>query len=198
MLSIEHSLKAQGFDLIIGVDEAGRGPLAGPVVAGACFLTDTDFHNRIDDSKKLSALQRERAFDEIVAKSLYGLGVVSESIIDRINILEATKTAMSQAVGELMARNTVDTSRRIHVIVDGNARFNTPYPCTPIVRGDACSLSIACASILAKVARDRMMVIYDRQYPGYGFSQHKGYPTKKHREAIHRLGPAAIHRKTFL
>ncbi|HNX80897.1 MAG TPA: ribonuclease HII [Candidatus Omnitrophota bacterium] len=198
MLSIEHSLHTQGFDVIIGVDEAGRGPLAGPVVAGACFLTDTDFFNRIDDSKKLTALQRERAFDEIIAKSFYGLGVVNEKIIDRINILEATKVAMSQAVTELVVRNKLDTSRRMHVIVDGNARFDTPYPCTPIVRGDGCSLSIACASILAKVSRDRMMVVYDRMYPGYGFSQHKGYPTKKHRDAISERGVLDIHRKTFL
>ncbi len=184
--------------MIIGVDEAGRGPLAGPVVAAACVLTDTDFNNRIDDSKKLTVLQRERAFDEVVAKSLYGLGVVNEKIIDRINILEATKVAMSQAVRELTRRNPFDRLKRVHVIVDGNARFDTQYPCTPIVGGDACSLSIACASILAKVARDRMMSLYDRVYPGYGFSQHKGYPTKKHRDAIRSLGATDIHRTTFL
>lgn len=193
----EEELKKRGINLIIGVDEAGRGPLAGPVVACAAALLTTCFKNRIDDSKKLTSIQRENSFQEIIKKSVFGIGIASEKIIDRINILEATRLAMEEAVRSLINRLKPLKQYRIHLLVDGNMGINVRYPVTSIIGGDAKSKSIASASILAKVIRDRIMSLYDRLYPGYGFIQHKGYPTRMHRLALKKFGPTLIHRVTF-
>jgi len=197
MLYYERKLKKQGFNLIIGVDEAGRGPLAGPVVAAAVALKTTNFKNRIDDSKKLTAEARQKAFGEITKKSIFGVSVVSEKIIDRVNILQATRRAMQQAVISLTNNLKGLDSLSIHVIVDGNMSLDLDWPCTDIIKGDAKSKSIAAASILAKVTRDRIMQKYDSIYPEYGFARHKGYPTERHREALRKIGPSTIHRKSF-
>ncbi len=197
LLYYERLLKKEGCDLIIGVDEAGRGPLAGPVVAAAVALKTTSFKNRIDDSKKLSAANRENAFGEITKKSIFGVSVVSEKIIDRINILQATRRAMQEAVISLTNNIKKLNSLNIHVIVDGNMSLELGWPCTDIIKGDAKSKSIAAASILAKVTRDRIMRKYDSLYPEYAFAQHKGYPTEGHREVLRKIGLSKIHRKSF-
>ncbi len=197
MLYFERKFKKRGFDLIIGVDEAGRGPLAGPVVAAAVTLRPHRFKNRIDDSKKLTALARERAFQEIVLNSAFGIGVVPEGIIDRVNILEATRLAMQQAIRHLMAKLKPKSTNRIYVMVDGNLTLDIDLPYTGIVKGDGRSKSIACASILAKVTRDRIMASYDKTYPQYRFIKHKGYPTQEHRDILKRIGPSSIHRRSF-
>ena len=199
MLYYEHKYRVQGYGVIIGVDEAGRGPLAGPVVAAAVALTTFDFENRIDDSKKLSPAQRERAFPEILAKSVYGVGVIGERIIDRVNILQGTRLAMQKSVRTLIEKLAPLEKDKpgIVVLVDGNVAIDTGFRCVPIVRGDARSKSIACDSIVAKVIRDRIMTGFDRLYPQYGFKQHKGYPTEAHRQAIRTFGISKIHRTTF-
>jgi ribonuclease HII len=197
VLYYERKLKAEGFNLIIGVDEAGRGPLAGPVVAAAVTLKTSRFLNRIDDSKKLTALSRERAFPEIIRKTVFGIGIVDQKIIDEVNILVATRIAMKKAVFSLMDKLESLDFGRIHIIVDGNINLDIGFPYKGIIGGDAKSKSIAAASILAKVTRDRIMDSYDTVYPEYGFKRHKGYPTKEHRVVLNRLGPSLIHRKTF-
>ncbi|MFH1655337.1 MAG: ribonuclease HII [Candidatus Omnitrophota bacterium] len=205
MLYHENKAKKKGFKFIIGVDEAGRGPLAGPVVASAVLLVDKRFRNRIDDSKKLTAMQREKAFREIITKSIFGLGVVSEDHIDQINILEATRLAMRNAILDLILhlekkkgfkRNRL--KKQVCVLVDGNI-LDLDVPCYTknIIKGDSKSLSIACASIVAKFTRDRMMLLLDRIHPQYGFSKHKGYGTKRHLKALKRHGPSVFHRKSF-
>lgn len=197
MLYYERKLKKKGYSLIIGVDEAGRGPLAGPVVAAAVALKTPRFRNRIDDSKELTAPARERAFREIILKSVFGIGIVDEKVIDRVNILVATRMAMQQAIASLIDKLTSSKRKRIHVIVDGNIALNIDLPYTKIIRGDSKSKSIASASILAKVTRDSIMDLYDSIYPQYGFIKHKGYPTQQHRAALKRFGPSLIHRKSF-
>lgn len=179
------------------MDEAGRGPLAGPVVSAAVLLKVENFDTRIDDSKKLSPLEREIAFPDILNNSVFGIGIVSEKIIDRINILEATRLSMQQAVNSLIRKLKTLKSKSLYVIVDGNMRLDLPLPYTSIVKGDTKSLSIAAASILAKVTRDRIMLNYDKLYPEYGFARHKGYPTREHRDILKRIGPSRIHRKSF-
>lgn len=198
MLYYERKLKAKGFKLIIGVDEAGRGPLAGPVVAAAVALEATRFKNRIDDSKKLTATAREKAFLEIIKKSSFGIGIVNERVIDRVNIAVATRMAMEEAVSSLLDKIHKGKSMRMHVIVDGNMPLDAGLPHTTIIKGDAKSKSIAAASILAKVTRDRIMDMYDQVFPRYGFKQHKGYPTRLHRSLINKFGPTVIHRKSFI
>jgi len=198
VLYYEKKLQKQGCDLIIGVDEAGRGPLAGPVVAAAVALKTTRFSNRIDDSKKLTAVLRNKAFPEIIRKSIFGFGIVDEKAIDRINILEATRVAMQQAISSLKAKLDPGQYKHIHVIVDGNMALELEWPCTDIIGGDAKSKSIASASILAKVIRDQIMLYYDSIYPEYGFSKNKGYPTKEHRDILKKIGPSLIHRKSFV
>ena len=197
MLYYENKLKKQGFDLIVGVDEAGRGPLAGPVVAAAVLLNTHCFENRIDDSKKLTPRAREKAFFEIIRKSEFGIGIVDEKVIDRINILQATRLAMRQAVNALAAKIKPLDAKLVHVIVDGDMSLEIDFSCTGIIRGDGKSKSIASASILAKVTRDRIMDSYHKAYPQYGFDRHKGYPTKLHREALKKEGLSPIHRRTF-
>ena len=197
MFYFERKLKKTGIDTIIGIDEVGRGPLAGPVVAGAVSLRNLSFKNRIDDSKKLTPGQREKAFREIVEKSIFGLGIIGEKIIDRENISVATAMAMRQAVVALVEKLEHRDNRRIHVLVDGNVALECGFDSTSIIKGDSRSISIACASILAKVVRDRIMVFYDKIFPKYGFLEHKGYPTEKHRQAIRKYGPSEIHRFSF-
>ncbi len=197
MLYYENNLKKQGYKIIIGVDEAGRGPLAGPVVAGAVVLSDRCFKSRIDDSKKLTPLQREKAFLEITAGSVFGIGIVNESVIDSLNILEATRIAMERAIDAVVHKLKPHRKKQIHAIIDGNMKFDLGFGYTSIIRGDSKSKSIACGSIVAKVARDRIMAIYDKVYPQYGFLRHKGYPTLAHRRAINKFGLSLIHRKSF-
>jgi len=197
VLYYENKLKKKGYNLIIGVDEVGRGPLAGPVAAAAVTLKTVYFKNRIDDSKKLSSSQREHAFGEIIHKSVFGIGIINERVIDRLNIAVATRMAMEQAISGLIAKLKPDYRPRIHILVDGNIKLDIDLPFTGIIKGDSKSKSIACASILAKVIRDRIMSLYDKIYPQYGFLKHKGYPTKEHRTALKKFGPSLIHRTSF-
>ncbi len=203
LLKYETEAKNNGFRFILGIDEAGRGPLAGPVVASAVCLRSSDFTCRIDDSKKLTPLARQKAFHEIQERAFVGIGFISEVGIDHINILNATFYAMDMAVTRLIRqidRHTQEetSAEHIRILVDGNQfKTNLPYSHKTIIGGDACSLSIACASIIAKTYRDRLMENYDQIYPQYGFKGHKGYPTESHREAIIKHGLSVIHRKTF-
>ena len=190
LLLHERKISKSGYTRIAGVDEAGRGPLAGPVVAGAVILKDFKFKERIDDSKKLSAKKREKAYREILKKSIVGVGIIDEKTIDDINIYQATKKAMQLAIANLGIAPD-------YVIVDGKMKITTKCPLRCIVSGDSKSLSIAAASIVAKVTRDRLMVEYDLVYPQYGFARHKGYGTKAHIEALNNHGPSPIHRNSF-
>ena len=197
MLHFERRLKNSGVDIIIGVDEAGRGPLAGPVVAGAVVLPDKRFKCRIDDSKKLTAAARQKAFLEITESSLFGVGIINEQIIDRLNILVCSRLAMENAVLALLSKIQNSGTKKIHILIDGNMKLGLDYPSTSIIRGDSRSKSIASASIIAKVTRDRIMHIYDKIFPAYGFAGHKGYPTRAHRRLLKKIGPSLIHRRSF-
>jgi ribonuclease HII len=197
MLYYERKFKKTGKDLIIGLDEAGRGPLAGPVVASAVWLKSFSFRNRIDDSKKLSRLQRENAFLEIIDKSVFCIGLINERVIDRVNILVATQMAMERAVDELFSKLAASPKKKVQLLVDGPVKLNLSLPVANIIRGDGRSKSIACASIIAKVTRDRIMELYDKVFPQYGFKQHKGYPTENHYLNLKRFGSCLIHRKSF-
>ena len=190
LLQHEKRLNSQGLKLIAGIDEAGRGPLAGPVVAGAVILKDFDFKEDIDDSKKLSPKKRERAYREILEKAIVGVGIIDEKTIDRINIYQATIRAMREAVDNLKTKPE-------YALVDGRMKLPTKCPIKCIVGGDSKSMSIAAASIIAKVTRDRIMVEYDKSYPQYGFARHKGYGTKFHMKALEKHGPSPIHRFSF-
>ena len=198
MLYYERKLRLKGFDYIIGVDEAGRGPLAGPVVAAAVLLKDFKFIHRVDDSKKLTPAKRKDAFFEIKSKSLYAIAAVNHKKIDQVNILQATILAMQKAIRELAKQLTASELKRAFVLIDGNMHFKLDLPYQSIVGGDGKSLSIAAASILAKVRRDQIMVAYHKIYPQYEFIKHKGYPTQLHRAILKKIGPIAIHRKSFL
>ncbi len=203
-MSFENEAKQMGFSLVCGLDEAGRGPLAGPVVAAAVVLRSSRFRCLIRDSKKMTALQRERAFHDIHEKAYVGVGIISRAVIDEMNIANATFSAMANAVIQMVSRLPPDFSdpgflkKQLCLLVDGN-RFKTdlPYYFKTIVSGDARSLSIACASVVAKVVRDRILIAYDKIYPQYGFKKHKGYPTVEHRNAIKRYGLSPIHRLTY-
>lgn len=179
-----------GFKCIAGIDEAGRGPLAGPVVAAALLLKDTRFTRRIDDSKKLTPKSRLLAYEEILGKARFGIGIVGEKVIDKINIYNATRKAMESAVRNLSVKPDF-------LLVDGRIRLTTHCKRSHITRGDSKSLSIACASIVAKVTRDRMMLKYHKKYPQYGFARHKGYGTREHFRLLRKHGPSPIHRFTF-
>ena len=187
----ERKARELGYSLIAGVDEAGRGPLAGPVVAAAVILP-LDFRtDGVRDSKKLSPLQREDAYERILSEAeAVGIGVSDTEEIDRINILQATYCAMRSAIAAL--HTDLDC-----VLVDGRAIPQLSIPQQAIVRGDNLSVSIGAASIVAKVTRDRIMLEMDGRYPGYGFARHKGYCTPEHIEAICRQGVCEIHRKSF-
>lgn len=180
------------YSYICGIDEAGRGPLAGPVVAGAVILPKDARILYINDSKKLSEKKREELFDVICSEALaYGIGVVSPERIDEINILQATYEAMRQAINKLDITPDILLNDAV-TIPEINIRQ------VPIIKGDAKSMSIAAASILAKVTRDRMMLEYDAVYPEYGFARHKGYGTKQHTDALVKYGACPIHRRTFI
>lgn len=184
--------KYEGRRFVCGIDEAGRGPLAGPVVAGAVILPKDCEILYLNDSKKLSPAKREALFDEIMEKAVaVGVGMASPARIDEINILQATYEAMSEAVKKLNV--TPDILLNDAVTIPG-----VGIDQEPIIKGDAKSVSIAAASIIAKVTRDRLMVQYDEILPGYGFAQHKGYGSREHIEAIQRLGPTQIHRRSFV
>ncbi len=192
MLEIENSLKSEGYKLICGIDEAGRGPLCGPVVAAAVILKDGVLIEGVNDSKKLSEKKREELYDKIVKNALaIGIGISDVDIIEKVNILNATKLAMADAVKNLKINPD-------YVLIDGNQSvLQILFPQKTIVKGDSTSLSIACASIIAKVTRDRLLIAYDEKYPMYGFKKHKGYGTKMHIEAIKKYGLTDIHRPSF-
>ena len=178
-------------NLLAGVDEAGRGPLAGPVVAAAVILKKNFYNPEINDSKKLSPVKREKLYKIITDVALsYSFGIIEPGIIDKINILNATKRAMRQAIDGLDMLPEV-------VLVDALTIADLPIRQFAIIKGDTLSLSIAAASILAKVKRDDIMQQYHEQYPVYQFNKHKGYPTKLHRRCIQKYGPCPIHRKSF-
>jgi ribonuclease HII len=178
--------------VVIGTDEAGRGPLAGPVVAGACVLPVGYIPEGLDDSKKLTEKKREALYDEITKNALaWGVGISSAAEIDEINILEASLQAMRRAIAAANAAYDV-------ILVDGNISRGFEGEAHAVVGGDAKSPSIAAASIIAKVTRDRMLAELDRKYPEYGFAKHKGYPTKAHKLAVFEFGPCPEHRRSFL
>ena len=192
LLSLESDLWRKGFRTVGGVDEVGRGPLAGPVVA-ACVVLPQDFSvSGVDDSKKLTAKKRERLFDQIMeGADQVGIGIVGEKTIDAMNILNASLKAMFKAVQKL--KNMPE-----FILVDGNQRIpNLQLPHMPVIKGDSKSLSIAAASIVAKVTRDRIMLKYHEEYPEFCFADHKGYGTRTHVEALKAFGPCRIHRKSF-
>ncbi|MDD2968031.1 MAG: ribonuclease HII [Lachnospiraceae bacterium] len=178
--------------LICGIDEVGRGPLAGPVVAGAVILNKEDTILYLNDSKKLSASKREELYEEIISRSIsYGLGYVSPEEIDRVNILQATYCAMRQAIQNLSVRPDILLNDAVTIPEISISQL-------PIIKGDAKSVSIAAASIIAKVTRDRMMEEYDKIFPEYAFASNKGYGSAAHIEALKKYGPSPIHRKTFI
>lgn len=182
----------QSYGILCGIDEVGRGPLAGPVVASAVILSEDTEILYLNDSKKLTQRRRELLYDEIMEKALaVGVGVISHQRIDEINILQATYEAMQEAVAKLAIVPDV-------LLNDAVTIPKLTQKQVPIVKGDAKSISIAAASIIAKVTRDRMMEAYDSKYPGYHFASNKGYGSKVHIEAIKELGPCEIHRRTFL
>lgn len=192
MLELENRALEAGFQAVCGIDEAGRGPLAGPVFAAAIILPPGLIIEGLNDSKKLSERKREELFDVIRRDATaYGIGMADHKEIDRLNILQATFLAMKRAV-EALSR-TPDL-----LLVDGNRNPGLGIETMTIVKGDAKSASIAAASVLAKVSRDRFMLELDREYPAYQFAQHKGYPTKAHYQAIRENGISPVHRKTFL
>ena len=188
----EKELYKQGVNIIAGVDEVGRGPLIGPVVA-ACVVLPKKFKlEGLNDSKKLSEKNRDKYYDYIKEHALaYGVGIISPERIDEINIYEATKEAMKQAINETNKQLKLE-----HVLIDA-MKLDIDIPTTSIIKGDAKSISIAAASVIAKVTRDRMMYELDEQYPQYGFKNHKGYPTKKHLEALSQYGLINGYRKTY-
>ncbi len=204
MIDYETQAAQNGLRFVFGVDEAGRGPLAGPVVAGAVWLKTYEFECTINDSKKMTEAARYRAFHEIHEKAVVGIGIISETVIDEVNILNASFLAMNAAVRDLVGRlprevsEQTDFNTSVRLLIDGNAyRSQVPYTHQTIIGGDAKSLSIACASIIAKVYRDRVMQHYHQIFPQYGFKDHKGYPTASHRQAIKDHGPSTIHRRSF-
>ena len=191
MLEYETTARAKGYHAIAGVDEAGRGPLAGPVVAAAVILAPESQFNGLDDSKKLSPKTREKFFLIIKEQALsYGIGVIGVEEIDKINILQASLLAMKNAVEDLFDKPNL-------LLIDGNQRIDTEIKQWTIVKGDSLSQSIAAASVLAKVTRDKLMGQYNEQFPLYEFNKHKGYGTRLHRDLIRKHGPCPIHRRTF-
>lgn len=188
----ENEARSLGFSAIAGIDEAGRGPLAGPLFAAACMIPKGLLFFGIDDSKKLSPKKRLSLFEELTTNRdvVYSVASVSNKEIDRINIHQATIMAMLQAVAGLLQNPD-------YLLVDGLKLPHPTIPCKRIIRGDELSQSIAAASIIAKVSRDKVMEEYDRNWPEYGFKNHKGYGTKEHLEAIKKYGPCTFHRMTF-
>lgn len=191
MLEYEKKYWDMGKKLVGGIDEAGRGPLAGPVYAACVVFEPGVIIDGINDSKKLTEKKREQLFDIIIEKALYySIVSVDEKEIDKINILEATFKAFRESINSLPKMPDV-------VLIDGNRAKDIPTEYETIVKGDGKSQSIAAASILAKVSRDRYVVELDKKYPEYGFAKHKGYPTKDHYQALEKFGPSPVHRLTF-
>lgn len=192
MRNFDKKYLVNGIKFLAGTDEAGRGPLAGPVVAAAVILPQDFYDERINDSKKLSASLREELFKVICKNALtYSFTSISHTKIDEINILKASLLAMKKSVKRLKIQPEI-------ILVDGNKTFNYDAEVIPIVKGDSKSLSIASASIIAKVIRDRIMLKLAKEYPNYGWEGNKGYPTKEHIAAVLEYGACSIHRKTFL
>ncbi len=190
--SLEEAIGNEGYKSICGVDEAGRGPLSGPVVAAACILPFGCVIEGLNDSKKLSEKKRELLFDEIKEKAIaYSIASASPAEIDEINILNATMLAMKRAVDSLPIKADF-------ALIDGNVSRGFDIPTTTVIKGDAISASIAAASILAKVTRDRICLEDDKKYPEYGFKKHKGYSTALHMQILREIGPSPIHRRSFL
>ena len=190
MLAYEKELYAQGIDLIAGVDEVGRGPLAGPVVAAAVILPKACKIPGLNDSKKIPKSKHKEIYEAVLQNAIaIGIGVKDNQVIDQVNIYEATKLAMMEAIGQLEPQPQ-------HLLIDA-MRLDLPIPQTSIIKGDANSLSIAAASIVAKVTRDQMMEEFDREYPGYDFAQNAGYGTAKHLAGLDKLGVTPIHRRSF-
>lgn len=186
----EQELRSAGFTHIAGIDEVGRGPLAGPVVAAAVILPEDFYLAGINDSKKLTEANREKYYEYIMTEAIaVGIGSVDAKEIDNVNIYEATKKAMLAAV------NNLDENPD-YLLIDA-MKLETSYPSNSIIKGDAKSISIAAASIVAKVSRDRLMKQYEGKYPGYGFSRNMGYGTKEHLQGLEKIGPSPIHRKSF-
>ena len=193
----EKNLYNEGYKLICGIDEAGRGPLAGPVVVGAVIMKPDSMIEWVNDSKKVTEKRRDILYDKITEEAIsWGVGIVSEKDIDEINILNATKKGLHIALEEVIRK----LQKKPELVITDALReidtFNIPYQ--SIIKGDATCYSISCASIIAKVTRDRIMNEWDEVYPEYGFKSHKGYGTAKHIEAIKKYGPSPIHRKTFI
>ena len=189
---IENEYFAQGYSVICGTDEAGRGPLCGPVVAAACILPNGLIIPELNDSKQISEKKREQLYDIIIQNAVsYAIEQVDNTVIDEINILNAAQLAMRRSIERLTPFPDL-------ALVDGNVARNFPCKAVTVVKGDAKSPNIAAASILAKVTRDRLCLEHDALYPEYGIAKHKGYPTAEHMDAVRRLGPSPIHRLTFL
>lgn len=192
MWAIEEACLANGYHIVCGVDEAGRGPLAGPVCAAAVILPDHTEIPGLNDSKKLTDKKRRELFPVIQEAAIaYGVGFASEAEIDQLNILQATFLAMQRALDQLAVRPDI-------ALIDGNQEKDFGVPVKTVVKGDSLSANIAAASVLAKVSRDDVMMKMAGQYPAYGFEIHKGYGTKAHYEALRKYGPCPIHRMTFL
>ena len=190
LLHYEKDLYKKGYRLIAGTDEVGRGPLVGPVVAAAVILPPNYELIGLNDSKKLSEKKREQFYDIIMRDAIsVGIGIVSETIIDEINILEASRLAMNNAIDDLKVAPDY--------ILSDAMKLERDVPVLPIIHGDALSLTIAAASVIAKVTRDRLMVEFGQKYPEYEFEKHKGYPTKRHIELVHKYGVLKEYRKTF-
>ena len=190
MLAYEKELYAQGIDLIAGVDEVGRGPIAGPVVAAAVILPKACKIPGLNDSKKIPKSKHKAIYEAVLQKAIaIGIGVKDNHVIDQVNIYEATKLAMMEAIGQLEPQPQ-------HLLIDA-MKLDLPISQTSIIKGDANSLSIAAASIVAKVTRDQMMEEFDREYPGYDFAQNAGYGTAKHLDGLEQLGVTPIHRRSF-
>ena len=189
------------FDHVIGVDEAGRGPLAGPVVAAACFIPKGTELEGIVDSKLVTKEEtRERLYEQLISHPnvRWGVCIVDHATIDRINILQATMQAMRNATIDLLSKEHPDLEKTCLALIDGNrVPENMPVEATSVIKGDGCIFSIAAASLIAKVTRDRIMLDADKKYPEYNFAKHKGYGTKEHMAAITTHGPCPIHRLTF-
>ncbi len=189
---MENELRQKGFNAICGIDEAGRGPLAGPVVVASVIMPENSMIEGVNDSKKISEAKREKLYDQIISEAIsYGVGIIDEEEIDTINILNATKKGLTLAISQLKVKPDL-------IIVDALEHIDTMgIPYESIIKGDAKCYSISAASIIAKVTRDRIMREWDEVYPQYGFKQHKGYGTAKHIAAIKEYGLCPIHRKSF-
>ena len=191
MMKLENELYQNGYKIIAGVDEAGRGPLAGPVVAGAVILKEGEYIEGLNDSKKISPKKRDKLYDEIVNKCVaYSVGIVDNNVIDEINILEATRLAMKKAIEGLEIKPD-------YLLIDAEKKIDTQIKLSGIIKGDSLSVSFAAASIIAKVTRDRMIEQMSKEYPQYEFEKHKGYGTALHIQKIKEHGLCKIHRKSF-